>query len=84
MNYQTKSKKVKVIQWKGDNLSEVIEFIDKVLGYTGRFDGKRGKQIFLKVPTGSKILNPGDWIVRQPGTNFVMTNDEFQRRYEKS
>lgn len=67
------------IQWTGNNLDEIKDFIGKDGG-----PDVSGQVILLMNSSGGSAVQEGDWIIRNPGTGeFYEMADVYFKKYYK-
>lgn len=87
--YYKPSKKVEAVQWSGDNLMEVAEFlgIDVDLGTSvwENFDSSvKNHGLFVYVKSGRVCLNIGDYLIKTDEDLFdVVEKSTFESEYLK-
>lgn len=93
MRFRKKPIIIDAIQFTGDNLMEIAEFmgisrwglqvsVDAVL----RMDGNYGENTHIHIPTleGTMTANCGDWIIKGVNGEFYPCKPNiFERTYEK-
>jgi hypothetical protein len=82
MKYRKKPVTVEVVHWTGNNLQEVLDFIDKTR-YTFS-ENEKGTAIYLDTLEGGHIASVGDWIIKGvKGEFYPCKPDIFEKTYEK-
>lgn len=76
--YRSKPYKLKAIQYNGDNIKEVLEFV-------GLNNIMSNYTVMLVVYTrnGWVKVYEGDWVAKKKGEIFVVDRDTFDDLYEK-
>lgn len=92
MKFQKKPIEVEAIQWTGDNLEDVYQFMGedrKVKEWKGRgrFDGLqqyvRGEGVFLQTHSGIVKAHVGNWIIKGvDGEYYPCPDAVFKETYE--
>ena len=83
---------VSAMQWKGDNLAEVLEFTGKHPKWDSWFTSfaeyeqwvKKDRNVFKIITNhGTVEAVPGDWILRSPtGEHYPISDELFQQTYD--
>lgn len=83
---------VSAMQWKGDNLAEVLEFTGKHPKWDSWFTSfaeyeqwvKKDRNVFKIITNhGTVEAVPGDWILRSPtGEHYPISDELFVQTYE--
>ena len=76
------------IQWKGDNLKEVIDLIglhNSVEKMTWFEYEKLVEEKGLKIiaPNSSEIVEISEWIIKTPYIVYVLNDELFKKEYEE-
>jgi hypothetical protein len=83
--FEEKPQQVKIIQFDGDNIQEILDFC-----YSNArrnvYANKERKEIELQLSQGQwQVLETGNYIIREPRADFpylaTTTNDEKLRKY---
>lgn len=87
MKYRTKPVTIEAIQWTGDNLLEVLDFV-KVIKDKPMFLNNSDKGDFYEIliPTleGTMCAKVGDYIIKGlKGEFYPCKSDIFEMKYEK-
>ena len=85
MKYRKKPVVVEAIQWNGDNLAEVINFVDrKVLLYNFlRFENHEEIELMIETLEGNHLVTKGDYIIKGvKGEFYPCKPDIFEQTYE--
>lgn len=82
--YRTKPKTIEAIQWNGNNLDEITEFVGHPAGHTARsISGLHSGQIFFDTDMGTMMAVTGCYIIKHENDKIsVLTNSEFLAEYE--
>ena len=89
MKYRKKPVVIEAIQWNGDNLNEIKEFVGESLDYsiidTAWKVGKGAPQVLMKIHTleGDHECTKGDYIIKGvQGEFYPCKPDIFEQTYE--
>lgn len=77
MYYRVRPIVVDAVQWRGENLRQVIDFLGHF--YHGLEDGDT---IIVETFSGPRNVKRGDWLVRREGGCCIHDNDAFHCLYE--
>ena len=75
--YKKRPPTVAAIQWTGDNLEELLEFIPQPFSIRAH-----SKQLLIPSTVGSLTANKGDWVVNNDGDYEVYFPSSFEEMYE--
>ena len=89
MKYRKKPVVIEAIQWHGDNLNEIKEFVGESLDYsiidTAWEVGKGAPHVLMKIHTleGDHECTKGDYIIKGvQGEFYTCKPDIFEQTYE--
>lgn len=74
-----KATAVEVIQWTGENASEVLAFLasrNAMIGWIT--EGEMG----IELPHSTTVINVGQWLVANESLPLIYTNERFHELYE--
>lgn len=79
MMFREKPRQVEAVQFTGGaiNFDELEEFVGGDCSYNG-------KELTLAGPKGPLRMRSRDWVYKSGDDFFVMSADEFARRYERT
>ena len=78
MKYRKKPVEIEAIQWTGDNLVEISQFMTN-----GRYDSKT-QTIQIETREGTMSANVGDYIIKGvKGEFYPCKPDIFEQTYDK-
>ncbi len=78
--YKRKSYEIEAIQYTGENIVEIAEFVKPQICFGRLEDGT----FFLKEGISSYTVEVGDWIVKKLEERcYPHSEDAFKRNYEK-
>lgn len=77
MMVRAKSKHLEAIQWRGDNLWEMQQWLSYAF-----VEGAPWSRILIENRDGRVVVRPGDWVVRLDGTFAVYEPILFNAAYE--
>ena len=92
MKYRKKPVVIEAIQWDGNNLKEVMEFIGSEFSYeentdyvTSKFNYRKlTKKLFINTLEGKMEVSEGDYIIKGiKGEFYPCKPDIFELTYEK-
>lgn len=83
-HYRTKPEIIEAVQYNGENLDEINDFIGTPVGNTCKFSsGIPSGEIFFNTDMGIMVANPGSYIVKHDdGKISIVTKSEFLAEYE--
>lgn len=83
--YVKKPVVIEAVQWTGDNLQEVINFIDEKNCIRYQYcEGSSSKVLIVKTLEGEHIASVGDYIIKGvKGEFYPCKPDIFAETYEK-
>ena len=83
MKYRKKPVEIEAVQWTGENLNEIIEFVDGRLNYERNFLHNTTK---MSIPTleGDMTVSIYDFIIKGVNGEFYPCKpDIFEKTYER-
>ena len=83
MKYRKKPVEIEAVQWTGENLGEIIDFVDGQLNYENNFEHNTIK---MSIPTleGVMAVSFGDYIIKGVhGEFYPCKPDIFKKTYER-
>lgn len=85
MKYRKKPVVIEAIQWNGDNLTEIINFVDRnvLLCSPLRFATHEEIELSIETLEGNHLVTKGDYIIKGvKGEFYPCKPDIFEQTYE--
>lgn len=85
MKFKKKPVTIEAVQWNGDNVSEILEFVNhsdiRITSYES--EGVQKEELFINTLEGSMHASEGDWIIKGVhGEFYPCKPDIFEETYE--
>ena len=85
MKFKKKPVIIEAVQWTGDNLGEILEFVNHydVRMTSHESEGAQKEELFINTLEGSMHASEGDWIIKGVhGEFYPCKPDIFEETYE--
>ena len=85
MKYRKKAVIIEAVQWTGDNLAEILEFVNHmdIRVSKGVSNGVVKEDLFINTLEGTMHASEGDWIIKGVhGEFYPCKPDIFEETYE--
>jgi len=85
MKYRKKAVVIEAVQWKGNNVAEILEFVNHndIRINSCESEGVQKEELYINTLEGTMHASEGDWIIKGVhGEFYPCKPDIFEETYE--
>lgn len=85
MKYRKKAVVIEAVQWKGDNVAEILEFVNHndIRVTSCESEGVQKEELYINTLEGTMHASENDWIIKGAhGEFYPCKPDIFEETYE--